>query len=169
MIQTGAETFVSSPLRKECTFMDIYQTVNDVLVHLFYQIMDLEENAIITDEYKDLSVNDMHIIEAIGLGEGSNMSTIAKRMDITVGSLTTSMNSIVNKGYAVRERSQTDRRVVMIQLTEKGEQAYNHHANFHASMTEAVVKKIRPEEMPMLVDMLNNLTVFFNSYHEHTK
>ncbi len=149
--------------------MDIYQTVNDVLVHLFYQIMDLEENAIITDEYKDLSVNDMHIIEAIGLGEGSNMSTIAKRMDITVGSLTTSMNSIVNKGYAVRKRSETDRRVVFIQLTEKGEQAYHHHAGFHASMTEAVVQKISPEEMPMLVDMLNNLTEFFNSYHEHAK
>ena len=51
----------------------------------------------ITEEFKDLTNNDMHIIEAIGLGTGNNMSTIAKKLGITVGSLTTSMNSLVNK------------------------------------------------------------------------
>lgn len=50
----------------------------------------------ITEEFKDLTNNDMHIIEAVGLGDGNNMSTIAK-LGITVGSLTTSMNSLVNK------------------------------------------------------------------------
>lgn len=149
--------------------MDSYQIVNDVLVYLFYHILDLEEKAIITDEYKDLSVNDMHIIEAIGLGEGNNMSAIAKRLNITVGSLTTSMNSIVRKEYAVRRRSQEDRRVVFIQLTEKGERAYHHHAHFHAKMTEAVLKEVSEEQVPMLIDMLKNLTEFFQSYHEHAK
>ncbi len=149
--------------------MDSYQVVNDVLVYLFYQIMDLEEKAIITDEYRDLSVNDMHIIEAIGLGEGNNMSAIAKRLNITVGSLTTSMNSIVRKEYAVRIRSQEDRRVVFIQLTEKGVRAYHHHAHFHAKMTETVLKEVSEEQVPMLINMLKNLTVFFQSYHEHTK
>lgn len=38
----------------------------------------------------------MHIIEAVGL-EGGNMSSIAAKLDITVGSLTTSMNSLVKK------------------------------------------------------------------------
>lgn len=51
----------------------------------------------ITEEFKDLTNNDMHIIEAVGLGDGNNMSTIAKKLGITVGSLTTSMNSLVNK------------------------------------------------------------------------
>lgn len=62
----------------------------------------------------------MHIIEAIGLGEGNNMSTIAKKLNITVGSLTTSMNSLVKKRYTERIRSEEDRRVVYIRLTEKG-------------------------------------------------
>lgn len=149
--------------------MDIRQTVNDVLVNLFYQIWDLEEKAIITEEYKDLSVNDMHIIEAIGLGEGSNMSTIARRLNITVGSLTTSMNSIVNKQYAVRKRSVSDRRVVFIQLTEKGERAYHHHARFHASMAEAATRKLTEEEVPVMLKMLNSLTDFFYSYQDQKK
>ena len=91
--------------------MENREVINDVLVHLFNEIMELEEQAIITEEYKDITNNDMHIIEAVGLG-GNKMSDIAAKLNITVGSLTTSMNSLVKKGYATRERSEQDRRVV---------------------------------------------------------
>lgn len=63
--------------------MNAYETINDILVHLFNEIWELEEKAIITEEYKDISNNDMHIIEAIGLGKGNNMSAIAKKLNIT--------------------------------------------------------------------------------------
>ncbi len=88
--------------------MDNREVINDVLVNLFNEILRLEEEAIITDKYKDISNNDMHIIEAVGLG-GGNMSSIAAKLKITVGSLTTSMNSLVKKGYVKRERSEKDR------------------------------------------------------------
>ena len=91
--------------------MDAYRAINEILVHLFNEIWELEEKAVITDEYKDITNNDMHIIEAVGLGKGNNMTAIAKKLKITVGSLTTSMNSLVNKKYVVRERSAEDRRV----------------------------------------------------------
>ena len=105
--------------------MENREVINDVLVHLFNEIMELEEQAIITEEYKDITNNDMHIIEAVGLG-GNKMSDIAAKLNITVGSLTTSMNSLVKKGYTTRERSEQDRRVVFIHLTLKGRKAYHH-------------------------------------------
>ena len=42
-----------------------YDTLNDVLVRLFHDIMTLEEKAIRTGEFCEISNNDMHIIEAI--------------------------------------------------------------------------------------------------------
>lgn len=144
--------------------MDTYKAINDILIHLFNEIWELEEKAIITEEYKDITNNDMHIIEAIGLGEGNNMSTIAKKLNITVGSLTTSMNSLVKKKYTERIRSEEDRRVVYIRLTEKGIKAYHHHEEFHKKMTDAVVKALDQEEVPVLVKTLNSLAEFFRSY-----
>ena len=144
--------------------MDTYKAINDILVHLFNEIWELEEKAIITEEYKDITNNDMHIIEAIGLGEGNNMSTIAKKLNITVGSLTTSMNSLVKKKYTERIRSEEDRRVVYIRLTEKGIKAYHHHEEFHKKMTDAVVKALDQEEVPVLVKTLNSLAEIFRSY-----
>lgn len=35
-------------------------------MRLFRDIMDIEEKAIITPEFKDITNNDMHVIEAIG-------------------------------------------------------------------------------------------------------
>ena len=46
--------------------MDSYNQLNEVLVHLFNHTMKIEEQSLIRDEFKDISINDMHIIEAIG-------------------------------------------------------------------------------------------------------
>ena len=60
--------------------MDTYATLNDALVKLFRDVMDLEEQAIITQEFQDITNNDVHVIQAIGTGEPKNMSMIAKEL-----------------------------------------------------------------------------------------
>jgi DNA-binding MarR family transcriptional regulator len=141
-----------------------YDTFHAVLTRLFNEIMSIEEKAIITEEFKDISNNDMHIIEAIGLVEPKNMSTVAKQLSITVGTLTTAINNLVKKGYVHRVRSEADRRVVLISLTEKGERAYRHHEKFHQEMIEATLKGLNEEETEVLVRALTNLKDFFESY-----
>lgn len=145
-----------------------YDTINDILVYLFNEIWDLEENAIISGEFKNISINDMHIIEAIGTGKDSNMSNIARKLNITVGSLTTSMNSLVAKEYVYRERSEEDRRVVYIRLTPNGQRAYEKHQRFHYKMTDAVIKSLTDEQIPVLTEALENLAEFFREYTKHS-
>lgn len=144
--------------------MDTYKTINDILVHLFHEIWELEEKAIITEEFKDITNNDMHIIEAVGTSGDRTMSAIAKQLNITAGSLTTSMNSLVKKRYVIRERSEEDRRVVYIRLTPKGERAYFHHADFHRQMTNAAMGQLSEDEIPVLMKTLEGLSTFFRSY-----
>lgn len=104
--------------------MDAYRTINDTLVNLFNEIWELEKEAIITEEFKDITNNDMHIIEAIGLSGENTMSSVAKKLKITAGSLTTAVNALVRKAYVKRERSEEDRRVVYIALTEKRRESF---------------------------------------------
>lgn len=143
---------------------DAYKTINNTLVSLINEIWELEAKAIITEEFKDITNNDMHVIEAVGPGEGNNMSSIARKLNITVGSLTTAMNSLVKKGYVVRERSEEDRRVVLIKLTDKGIKAYHHHEDYHRQMTQAIVDTLNEEEMVVWVKSLDALTEFFTGY-----
>ena len=131
--------------------MDSYITLNEALVNLFHDIMDIEEKAIITQEFKDITNNDMHVIEAIGLGEPKNMSSIARELSVTVGTLTIAMNSLVKKGYVIRERGKEDRRVVYISLSDKGRIAYEHHARFHEAMIKGITEELTQEEMEVLI------------------
>ena len=144
--------------------MERYDVFHDILVNLFQEIMDIEEKALITAEFKNISVNDMHIIEAIGTGEPKNMSTVAKLMSVTVGTLTIAINNLVKKGYVSRVRSEEDRRVVLIFLTEKGKRAYQHHREFHDGMVNALVEGLDEGQQKILVKSLLNLRTFFNSY-----
>ena len=77
--------------------------LNDVLVNLFRDIMDIEQRAVTCQEFPDITSNDLHVIEVIGVGEPKNMSTIARELSVTVGTLTISVNGLVKKGHVVRQ------------------------------------------------------------------
>ena len=122
-----------------------YDTLNNVLVRLFHDIMTLEEKAIRTGEFSEISNNDMHIIEAIGIDEPRNL---------------------VKKGYVNRTRSEKDRRVVLISLTEKGRRAYEHHRLFHDKMIKATIANMSEQEEEVLAQALTNLIGFFEQYQQ---
>ena len=123
--------------------MERYDVFHDILVNLFQEIMDIEEKALITAEFKNISVNDM---------------------SVTVGTLTIAINNLVKKGYVSRVRSEEDRRVVLIFLTEKGKRAYQHHREFHDGMVKALVEGLDEGQQKILVKSLLNLRTFFDSY-----
>lgn len=135
--------------------------LNELLVNLFNNVLDTEAEAVITEEFKDITNNDMHIIEAVGMEEPRSMSMIAKRLKVTVGTLTTNMNSLEDKGYVLRQRSTQDKRVVLVLLTEKGRRAFFHHRDFHRHMIKAIIKDLDEEEMKILIRCLQALEDFF--------
>lgn len=139
----------------------VNRMLNELLVYLFNQVMNIEEKAVITEDFKDITNNDMHIIEAIGIKEPRSMSVIAKQLSVTVGTLTVNMNSLEKKGYITRERSSEDKRVVLVTLTEKGRKAFFHHRDFHWSMIKAAVEDLDEDEVKALISCLQKLCDFF--------
>ena len=115
-------------------------------------------------EHYKISVNDMHILEAVGTEEPRSMSSVAKSLSVTVGTLTIAMNNLVKKGYVNRARSEEDRRVVLISLSEKGEKAYYNHQKFHDDMIQAIMTDLDETQMDALSQALINLRACFLKY-----
>ena len=89
------------------------------------------------------------------------MTSIARELSVTVGTLTIAMNSLVKKGYVIRERGQEDRRIVYISLSEKGRNAFHHHAEFHREMIEGIEETLDEDEMQVLARALTKLDGWF--------
>ncbi len=141
------------------------EVLNTLLVRLFKDIMEIEGRSLITDEFKDITYNDFHVIEAIGTAEPKSMSAVAKLMNVTTGTLTKAMDGLTDKGYVVRERSKQDKRVVWVYLTEKGKRAYKHHEEFHWRMIDHVKGALSEQETTVLIYSLAKLVDFFQQVY----
>lgn len=141
--------------------METEQTLNRFLVDFFKYIMELEEKKLITEEFADITYNDMHVIEAIGLDKPQKMSQIAKKLSVTTGTLTKAIDALEKKKYVCRERSSQDKRVVNITLTQRGIYAYRHHERFHQDMIAFVLDSFSEDECRVLQSTLEKLMIYF--------
>lgn len=89
------------------------------------------------------------------------MTTVAKLMKVTTGTLTKAMDGLTDKGYVIRERSNQDKRVVWVYLADKGKAAYAHHEAFHRDMIANVKGELTEQETPILVYALAKLVDYF--------
>ncbi len=137
--------------------------LNHFMVNVFNDIITVERRVFCQGEFKDISITEIHTMEAIGINEPKKMSEIAMDLNITLGTLTTAINRLVKKGYVERIRIKEDRRIVQIQLTDKGKCAYKAHENFHDDMIKAMVQGLEKNEEEVLAKALKNIHEFFKT------
>lgn len=140
--------------------------INETLVEVFNNILIIEQQAMQATKYNDISISEIHTIEAIGINELKNMTEVASKLKITMGTLTTAINTLVKKGYVERKRLDTDRRVVLVELTNKGKLIYRIHNRFHNTMVKRTIEGLTPEEEKVLIKSLKKLNAFFKKTYE---
>ena len=72
--------------------------LNELLVQLFNDILQIEEKSLKNGPLSDLSVTELHTIEAIGMYKERTMTEVAQDLKITVGTWTTAINKLIKKG-----------------------------------------------------------------------
>lgn len=138
------------------------EIINELLVEVFNHILSIEAEAL-RKQGVNLSMNEVHVLEAIEKTEEPTMSNLAHRMRVTVGTLTTAMNRLVEKGYATRYRLPEDKRKVYISLTHKAQEVLRVHNAFHEDMIAATIKDMRLDEDEVLLQSLKNIKDYFKN------
>lgn len=143
--------------------------INKLLVEVYDDIGKIEQESLKQGEFKDLSISEIHTIEAIGMYEEKTMSEVAAKLEITTGTLTTAIDKLIKKGYVERNRSETDRRIVNIKLTKRGKLAYRIHEKFHNDMVKRVIDGFSEHEEEILISGLNKLNDYLKETNEKIK
>ena len=131
--------------------------INKILVEVYDDVNRIEEYSIKKGVFSDLSITEIHTVEAVGLYGSKTMSEVAAALEITMGTLTTAVDKLIKKDYLERSRSVTDRRIVNINLTKKGKLAYRIHEKFHLDMVQEIMLDFTPEEEEVLFTALTKL------------
>ncbi len=136
--------------------------VNNVLVNLFNGILFTEEKNLKQKLGNTLSMKDIHILSAIDKCKtDATAGNVAKNLYITLGTLTTAIDKLVDKGYVIRQKGAQDRRKIYLVLTDEGRRVNSVHENFHKGMAEEVLKELTANEQEILIETLKKIEHIF--------
>ncbi len=73
-----------------------------------------------TSEELGLNQTQIHTMVKLQKYKSCFMGDLCRHIGLTKGSMTTVIDNLLEQGYVIRERSDTDRRKVLVRLSEKG-------------------------------------------------
>lgn len=138
--------------------------LNQLLVGTYRDIGKLEAGMLHTVGGMQLSIGELHMMEAIGTqAEGIPLYELAQKMELTPPTVTVAVNKLVGKGYVTKAKSAEDKRSVIVTLTRQGRKLNAAHRYFHVQMVRNIEKLLTPEERNGMLHGLRTLNNFFQS------
>lgn len=138
------------------------EQLNDLIVDAYRSILKVEETILKRSDNIDLSINEMHMLEAVGKGKNKpkTISEIAEDLGITLPSVTVAINKLVKKGYVEKLRGEEDGRIVYVTLTKQGKKIDSVHRYFHESMVRSIISGMSEQEQQVLYRGILKLDLF---------
>lgn len=138
------------------------EQLNEVIVDTYRSILRVEENILKRSDQTDLSISEIHMLEAVGKGKDRRrtISELAEVLNITLPSVTVAINKLMKKGYVEKVRGEEDGRIVYVSLTRQGRRIDSAHRYFHESMVRSINRDMTESEMQALYKGVMKLDAF---------
>lgn len=145
---------------------NVKYVIGQEIVEVFAGILKKEHKFIVGRCGQDLSMTEIHTMSVIGKNRRLMMSELAGQLHVTMGTLTVMINNLVRKGFVERYKSEKDRRIVKVGLTDRGIQIYDIHELFHENLVDALLGDFDEKEQSIVSLALQNLQGFIEQRDE---
>ena len=139
--------------------------LNDYFLHSVLRLISQEEQCLRRVCSPDLSIRELHVVEAVACLQADSRSTmaeIARYLHLSPATLTTAVNVLVKKGFLDREYSAEDRRVIYVRLTETGEAANRKYLDFVRNMLYEVSSDLDEDVADQMIEVLLRLSDYLD-------
>ena len=134
--------------------------LEEILCKAYTRVIYYEEK--ILKALNGLTLKEFHTIDVIysTMKNRSNTSSnIAKILGITLGTLTTNIDRLCQKGYVVRAKDEKDKRITIISLTQEGVNLKKKHEMSHKKIVRNAIEKLSSTEKVALINAINKIEV----------
>lgn len=105
----------------------------------------------------ELSQQELRLIEFLGAKGPQMMRVLAEHLALAVNSVTTVADRMEQKGLISRQRSEEDRRVVRLELTEAGKVMYRAADNARLQLFRTMLGALTPDEQEILLVLFRKI------------
>lgn len=137
---------------------NLEQILEEILCSSYTKIIYYEEK--ILKSLNGLTLKECHTLDIIYSTMRSKTNTatnIAKLLGITLGTLTTNIDRLSEKGYVSRDKSEKDKRITVINLTELGLNILKKHELSHKKLIRTAIDKLSTPEKVSLINAINKI------------
>lgn len=117
---------------------------------------------------KLLYSSEIHTLEMIGKHPGITVTELADLQGISKSALPKLIHKLIQKDLVYRYQETGNKKNILLELTDNGRIAVQHHLKFHETFDRGIMKKINsltPQEYLFLSDILQDL----EQYIDHTE
>lgn len=132
-------------------------------MEVYHNILRVEELSLRKDSKVNLSINEMHLIEAVGSSDGTGItiSELAGKLKIRRPSATVAVNKLEKKGYLRKVDCENDGRVVRAYLTPEGKKIDAYHKYYHRNMVKEISDEFSEKEKACFMKAVKKLNEYF--------
>ena len=109
----------------------------------------------------ELSMQELRTIKFIGDNNQCIMREISDHLMLAVSTLTSIIDKLVKKKFVTRYRQDDDRRIVKVELTDKGKEIYRIDREHHVHLGDNMLKYLNTEEQDKLLNLLSTINSNF--------
>lgn len=110
----------------------------------------------------ELTVIEIKTIVVIGCDEVKSMSQIAKKLGVSSGTPTVTIDRLIEKGFVERTRDMEDRRQVFVKLSGRGNEVCQYLNDLKHKIAENIFGLLSTDERTLLLSVLSKLNGNFN-------
>lgn len=85
---------------------------------------------------------ELHVIEAIGKHHNYNLTDLSEHLNVTKGAISQKVKILEKKGYISRYKNINNRKEILFRLTEKGNNIFLGHEEFHKNFNQKLNESI---------------------------
>ena len=139
---------------------ELDQRANDfgmIVRDILKQFMHLHDAAACGPQ-ANLGHQDLRVVEHLGESGPQMMRSLAENLGVAVNSMTSLVDNLEHKGLAHRNRSEVDRRVVHVALTDEGQKVFASASQAKFQFHRALLSVLTEDEQEILLVLFRKIS-----------
>ena len=111
----------------------------------------------------DFTIKEMFLIDVLGSRKSQTMSELAQILSVPLTTMTSMVTRLVKRGYLERSRTEEDRRIVLVSLSEKGREIFQQHRYEYIRTVSEVLEDLTEEEQRTILAFMGQVLTTMSS------
>ena len=131
---------------------DLQEVVQDILKQ-FQSVNAAAANG----PHAELNMQELRVVEFLGNEGPRMMRELAEHLTVAVNSMTSIVDSLEKKGLVQRHRSEEDRRVIRVELTDPGREVYQSLVEVNQRLFRSMLGALTQDEQEIFMVLFRKI------------